>query len=121
MLYTQCNRTCDKPPSDAGAFRAQPHFPAAAQRNDILFKKGSHVARRVCVLTSAHPALDVRIFHKECKSLARAGYEVTLIAPGREDGDYDGIALKCLPVLKNRLERFVRGSIAVYESALEVD
>jgi len=79
------------------------------------------VARRVCVLTSAHPALDVRIFHKECKSLARAGYEVTLIAPAREDGDYDGIALKCLPVWKNRLERFLRGSIAVYESAMEVD
>lgn len=79
------------------------------------------MARKVCVLTSAHPAFDVRIFHKECKSLARAGYEVTLIASAKENGVHEGIALKILPVWKNRLDRFMRGSRAVYKSALEVD
>ena len=79
------------------------------------------MARKVCVLTSAHPAFDVRIFHKECKSLARAGYEVTLIAAAKENGVHDGVALKALPVWKNRLHRFMRGSIAVYKLALEVD
>ncbi len=79
------------------------------------------MARKVCVLTSAHPAFDVRIFHKECKSLARAGYEVTLIATAKENGNHDGVALKTLPVWKNRLDRFTRGAHAVYKSALEVD
>jgi glycosyltransferase involved in cell wall biosynthesis len=79
------------------------------------------MARKVCVLTSAHPAFDVRIFHKECKSLARAGYEVTLIATAKENGNHDGIALKTLPVWKNRRDRFTRGAHAVYKSALEVD
>lgn len=79
------------------------------------------MARKVCVLTSAHPAFDVRIFHKECKSLARAGYEVTLIATADENGIHDGISLKNLPVWKNRLHRFTRGSLAVYKGALEVD
>lgn len=79
------------------------------------------MARKVCVLTSAHPASDVRIFHKECKSLARAGYDVTLVAQAGEDGSRDGIALKALPVWKSRHDRFLRGSLAVYKRALEVN
>jgi glycosyltransferase involved in cell wall biosynthesis len=77
------------------------------------------VARKVCVLTSAHPPFDVRIFHKECKSLARAGYEVTLVASAGEDGLHDGIVLHALPVWKSRMDRFARGSLAVYRKALE--
>ncbi len=85
----------------------------------LSFEKGPCVARKVCVLTSAHPTFDVRIFHKECKSLARAGYDVTLVAPSTTDGIYDGIALKGVPVWNNRLDRFTRGSVAVYRRALE--
>lgn len=36
---------------------------------------------RIAILTTVHPALDGRIFHKEAVSLARAGHEVTLFAP----------------------------------------
>lgn len=35
--------------------------------------------KKVCHVSSAHKGLDVRIFLKECKSLARAGYETHLI------------------------------------------
>lgn len=79
------------------------------------------MARTVCVLTSAHPAFDVRIFHKQCKSLARAGYQVTLVAQATEDGEHEGIALRALPIWKSRMERFARGAIAVYRKAREVD
>jgi glycosyltransferase involved in cell wall biosynthesis len=79
------------------------------------------VARKICILTSAHPAFDVRIFHKEGKSLARAGYEVTLIASGKADGTYDGITLKCLPMWKNRKDRLLRGLVTVYRLALQAD
>ncbi len=35
---------------------------------------------RVGVLTTSHSALDARVFHKECRSLQQAGYDVTLLA-----------------------------------------
>ncbi len=79
------------------------------------------MARKICILTSAHPTFDVRIFHKEGKSLARAGYEVILVASGKVDGTYEGVTLKCLPVWKSRADRFLRGTAAVYRLALQAD
>jgi glycosyltransferase involved in cell wall biosynthesis len=34
---------------------------------------------KVCVISSVHPCFDVRIFEKQARSLAAAGYEVTLV------------------------------------------
>jgi glycosyltransferase involved in cell wall biosynthesis len=79
------------------------------------------VARKVCVLTSAHPAFDVRIFHKECKSLAQAGYDVTLIASLDSDCKRDGITFIALPRWRGRADRLLRGSYSVYKKAIEAN
>jgi len=63
------------------------------------------MTKRICVLTSAHPAFDVRIFHKECKSLVRAGYDVTLIAPYGEDLARGGVQVKAIRQRTGRLRR----------------
>jgi hypothetical protein len=48
---------------------------------------------RVLHLTSRHPPDDVRIFLKECRSLAQAGYDVHLVAPGAVERTREGVAL----------------------------
>lgn len=50
-------------------------------------------AMRVLHLASQHPADDVRIFLKECRSLASSGYDVHYVAPEAADGTRDGVTL----------------------------
>ena len=47
---------------------------------------------KICHVTSVHPREDVRIFHKECVSLAKAGYDVTLVQHG-DNYEKDGVHL----------------------------
>lgn len=71
------------------------------------------------MLTSVHPPFDVRIFHKECKSLVRAGYDVTLIAPHSNDVQVDGVSLKAVTKGKNLLHRVIGTVWQVYRRALQ--
>lgn len=75
--------------------------------------------RRVVHLTSVHPSWDIRIFHKECKSLAMAGYDVTLIAP-RAQGDVtqDGVRICAVRPPRSRFERMTRTVREVYQAAV---
>jgi glycosyltransferase involved in cell wall biosynthesis len=50
---------------------------------------------RIVHLTTLHPPLDVRIFEKECRTLAAAGHEVDLVA-FRAKGQEDGIVFHSL-------------------------
>lgn len=74
---------------------------------------------KVCHLTSVHPAFDTRIFYKECKSLAKAGYEVILIAQHSHNEIVDGIQIQALPKPKNRLERMTKIVWKLLNKALE--
>lgn len=73
---------------------------------------------RVCHMTSVHGAEDVRIFHKECVSLASAGYEVYLVECGKsfEKKGVHIIGVGDIPT--NRRKRMLYGTTAVYKAAL---
>ena len=71
----------------------------------------------ICILTSAHPAFDTRIFHKQAKTLSKAGYEVILIAQHDKDEVVDGIKIVALPKPRNRFWRML-GTWCVFGLAL---
>lgn len=60
---------------------------------------------KVCQLSSGNSSNDIRVFHKECKSLAQAGYDVTLIIPHDKDEVIDGVHIIGLREPRNRFER----------------
>jgi len=74
---------------------------------------------KVCHLTSVHIPFDTRIFHRECKTLARAGYDVTLIAPHDKKEIINQVKFIPLPTARNRLERAVKVSWKLFRSALK--
>lgn len=76
---------------------------------------------KVCHLTSAHPQEDIRIFHKECVSLADAGYTVFQISCGTTY-EKKGVHLIGIgPQQTRRLSRMIKSSKTVYKSAIELD
>jgi glycosyltransferase involved in cell wall biosynthesis len=61
---------------------------------------------KVCHLTSVHPRNDVRVFHKECISLASAGYDTTLVvADGLGNQFINGVSISDVGVPSNRISR----------------
>jgi glycosyltransferase involved in cell wall biosynthesis len=60
---------------------------------------------RVVHITSVHEALDVRIFYKECQSLACAGYEVVLLSNDPQDFTQAGVSVRGLGQFSGRLQR----------------
>jgi hypothetical protein len=76
---------------------------------------------KVCILTSVHHLFDIRIFHKQAKSLIKAGYDVTLIAQHDRDEIVDEIRIVALPKPANRIQRMTRTAWQIYRLALRVD
>ena len=75
---------------------------------------------KVAHLTSAHPRHDIRIFVKECSTLAAAGHEVTLIvADGLGEEIRNGVRFHDVgPKRGGRFSRMTGTVKRVYEAAL---
>ncbi len=82
---------------------------------------------KVCHFSSAHAPNDTRIFHKQCASLAKAGYDVTFVVKAKDEKSAStstekGVHIIQVPVdASSRLKRMLFGAKAVYQKALEVD
>ena len=77
---------------------------------------------RIAHLTSAHPRDDIRIFHKQCRSLVRAGHDVTLVvADGLGDAERDGVRIADVGRSQGRLQRMLRTTSRVFAMAVSLD
>jgi len=73
---------------------------------------------KVCHITTIHPSKDNRIFYKECKSLAKCGFDVKLVAVNSDSFVEDGvevIGVKC--TYSNRFHRAMKASYCAYKEA----
>jgi len=82
----------------------------------------------VCHITTVHQPFDTRIFHKECKTLAKTGYEVSLIAPKADNNQMtndqittvvDEVKMIYLPEARNRFFRILCLTKKAYKIALK--
>lgn len=77
---------------------------------------------KVAHLTSAHPRYDVRIFLKECCSLASAGYNVHLVvADGKGDEVQNGVEFHDVGLQAGRFKRMLMTPRKVLKKALAID
>lgn len=76
------------------------------------------IKQKVAHLTSVHNPADTRICYRECATLAQAGYDVVLIAPGPAPPLPDGVRYRGVPAPRNRFERMTRTVLRVYLAAL---
>ena len=75
---------------------------------------------RVCHMTTAHPADDVRVFEHECCSLVAAGFDVHYIVPGAAAGTVEGVVLHSPEKWTGKLGR-LRTAWVVYSTARSLE
>ena len=79
---------------------------------------------KVCHLASHHRMNDMRIFEKECKSLAKGGFDVTLIGFGDQPKTETIDGVRCIVLycpINNNLELLKKRNKLSLEAALQVD
>lgn len=75
-------------------------------------------ALKVCHLSTVHPVDDARIFHKQCKGLQRAGFEVSLIIRADRDEIIENVNVIAVKSYSHRFLRMLFGGFFVLKKAL---
>jgi len=91
------------------------------EKLQLGYVKGNDIMTKICVMTTVHQAYDGRIYHKQCKSLKKAGYEVTLLAP-KPDKQINDDEINLIPIEKPKKEwkRFLN-TFTVFKQAKQIN
>ena len=71
-------------------------------------------------MTTGHVPFDTRVFQKECRTLAAAGYDVTLVAGHDANVEVEGVHLVAVRIPRSRWERLLVAPWRVLRAALRV-
>lgn len=74
-------------------------------------------APHICIVTTVHDPLDTRVFYREARTLAAAGYRVTLLAQDARDETIDGVRFRPLPPRRFSLPARARGLWIAWRAA----
>lgn len=77
----------------------------------------------VCHITTVHAWNDIRIFRKECASLAKLGYDVHLIAPVKDSKDFieNEVVVHPIAMPANRLQRMFQTAKLAVRKAIDIN
>ena len=74
---------------------------------------------KIVHVTSVHPAMDTRVFLKECRGLAAARYDVVLVVADADgDRQVDGVQVRAVGVPRSRRDRTFRAGWACVRQGL---
>ncbi|MBI5017701.1 MAG: glycosyltransferase [Deltaproteobacteria bacterium] len=73
---------------------------------------------KIVHITTVHSADDIRIYYKQCISLASAGYDVVLIAPRSQFVEKGLVRIHYIPLPSNRLTRMTVTAFIAFRAAL---
>lgn len=76
---------------------------------------------KICHLTNVHSFNDIRIFQKECKTLYKAGFDVTLVAQHEHDEVVEGVKILAVSTPLNRKQRMTSTVRQIYQQATKVN
>jgi glycosyltransferase involved in cell wall biosynthesis len=77
---------------------------------------------KVCHITSVHRWDDSRIFHKECSSIAAAGYDTTLLVANGIDDCINGVKIINVPIEnKGRIQRIAFAGKQMLDKAVALN
>lgn len=77
---------------------------------------------KIAHLTSVHPRFDTRIFYKQCKSLAKEGYSVSLIvADNKGDEIINKVNIYDVGASQGRLKRIFKVTKEIFKKAILID
>jgi len=73
--------------------------------------------KHIAHLTTVHRPSSTRIFQRQCRTLARSGYRVSLIARHTQGEIIDGVEFVPIPHHRNRITRMTLGAWLAYRTA----
>lgn len=78
---------------------------------------------KICHFSTLHSRYDTRVFHKECVSLAKAGYEVHyIVADGKGKEFIDGVHIDSVVLSPhNKVERVLKGGRAIIDKVMSLN